>query len=221
MAFDLSAELNRVRVESIREIAGGVFVLEFKRFFEFEAGQIISIATAGNTEPRMYSIASGERDENIQVLFNIVNEGQLTPALSCLKTGDYILSSPGFGKFTGIGGEAWWIAQGTGIAPFASMFRSGQKENKLLIHGGRFADSFYYSNEFEPVLQDKYIKCCSQDRVPRAFHGRVTDYLNSLPSLPPEPLYYLCGSSEMVVETRDILIRKGVPFRQIVGQIYF
>lgn len=217
----MTGNLNCIRVESIREIAEGVYVLEFRRFFEFEAGQIISIALARNEEPRMYSIASGERDANIQVLFNVVSHGHLTPFLSCLKAGDNIWSSAGFGKFTGTDGEAWWIAQGTGIAPFASMFRSGQKKNKFLIHGGRFSDSFYYSDEFEPVLNDHYIRCCSRDDVPGVFHGRVTDFLNSLQSMQPEPLYYLCGSSEMVVETRDILINKGVPFKRIVGEIYF
>lgn len=58
-------------------------------------------------------------------------------------------------------------------------------------------------------------------KITGAFTGRVVDYLNSLPRLPAEPLYYLCGSSEMVVEARDILIKRGVPFRKIVGEIYF
>lgn len=216
-----SGNLRKVYVDSIREIAEGVYLMEFERFFEFEAGQIISIALAENEEPRMYSISSGEKDVNIQVLFNVVADGQLTPLLSGLKRGDSVWSSIGFGKFTGTEGAAWWIAQGTGIAPFASMFRSGQTGNKFLIHGGRYADSFYFSDEFEPVLGEQYIRCCSRGSFPGSFHGRVTDYLESLDSLPPEPLYYLCGSSEMVVEARDILIKKGVPFKRIVGEIYF
>jgi len=221
MSFNFTDKLNRVRVESLQEVAVGVFVLEFRRFFEFEAGQIISIALDINEEPRMYSIASGERDEHIQVLFNVVSEGKMTPSLSCLKTGDHIWVSSGFGKFTGTEGEAWWIAQGTGIAPFASMFRSGQQTNKVLVHGGRFPDSFYFSYEFEPVLKENYIRCCSREDLPGTFHGRVTDYINTFKQLSPAPVYYLCGSSEMVVETRDLLIKKGVPFTRIVGEIYF
>ncbi|MFA6127673.1 MAG: FAD-binding oxidoreductase [Bacteroidales bacterium] len=217
----LPANLKSVRVESIREIAPQVFIIEFKKFFDFEAGQIISLSLSEHLEPRMYSIASGERDNNIQVLFNVVNDGHLTPALSCLKPGDAIWSSPGFGKFTGTCGEAWWIAQGTGIAPFASMFRSGQSASKTLIHGGRHADSFYFSDEFGPVLNDHYVKCCTKEALPGGFRGRVTDYLEQLSALSPDPLYYLCGSSEMVVESRDILIKRGVPFRKIVGEIYF
>jgi ferredoxin/flavodoxin---NADP+ reductase len=221
MLKNLPQKFKRVKVESIREIAAGVYILEFQRFFEFEAGQTVSIALDGSEEPRMYSIASGEHDVHIQVLFNVVSDGHLTPGLSRIKAGDYFWSSSGFGKFTGTDGEAWWIAQGTGIAPFASMFCSGQIKGKTLIHGGRFSDSFYYSNQFEPILNENYIRCCSRDSIPGVFQGRVTDYLNSLLLLPPEPLYYLCGSSEMVVETRDILIKKGVPFRQIIAEIYF
>ena len=221
MSSNLNGDLRRVRIEWVRQIAENAYVLEYQRFFDFEAGQIISIALSADESPRMYSIASGERDENIQVLFNVVNEGHLTPALSCLKAGDYLWTSAGFGKFTGTTGKAWWIAQGTGIAPFASMFRSGQREGKVLIHGGRYPDSFYYSDEFEPVLGENYIRCCSREIIPGTFHGRVTDYLNSIGPLSAEPLYYLCGSSEMVVETRDLLIKKGVPFTRIVGEIYF
>jgi ferredoxin--NADP+ reductase len=213
--------LRKVRVESIREIAPRVFVLEYGRFFDFEAGQIVSLSLRETDDPRMYSIASGERDERVQILFNIVDDGKLTPGLASLKVGDCFFSSKGFGKFTGTGSPAFWIAQGTGIAPFASMFRSGQDRNKILIHGGRFESSFYFAGEFEPRMGERYIRCCTRGEFPGSFNGRVTDYLKSKEDLPPDYLYYLCGSTEMVVDTRDILISKGIPYRQIVGEIYF
>ena len=33
--------------------------------------------------------------------------------------------------------------------------------------------------------------------------------------------YYLCGSAEMVVECREILLGKGIAFSNIVAEIYF
>jgi len=33
--------------------------------------------------------------------------------------------------------------------------------------------------------------------------------------------YYLCGSAEMVVQVRDILISKDIPFQNIVSETYF
>jgi len=213
--------LKEVAIHSLKEIAELVYLLEFERDFPFEAGQIIKLAWPGDEKIRLYSIASGEQQPLVQILFNVVGDGRLTPLLARLKPGDKILASGPLGKFKGTEGPAWWIAQGTGIAPFASMFRSGQTENKTLVHGGRTLNSFYYRDEFEPLLGSQYIRCCSREADETSFRGRVTDYLNSLESLPADPLYYLCGSSEMVVETRDILISKGVPFGKIVSEIYF
>ena len=39
--------------------------------------------------------------------------------------------------------------------------------------------------------------------------------------LPVDRKYYLCGSAEMVVGTRDILISKNVPYDAIIAEIYF
>ncbi len=213
--------LQEVEIVSVEEIAEKVYTLEFERFFDFEAGQIIRLAWQGESKPRLYSIASGEKQQNIQILFNVVGEGQLTPMMARLRPGDKILASNPMGKFSGTGGPAWWIAQGTGIAPFASMFRSGQTNNKTLVHGGRHHDSFYYQDEFIPILGDQYIRCSSTDSGDSFYDGRVTDYLKSIEQLPTGHIYYLCGSAEMVVETRDILIDKGVSYINIISEIYF
>jgi len=39
--------------------------------------------------------------------------------------------------------------------------------------------------------------------------------------LDPKLKYYLCGSAGMAVETRDILIGKGIPFGQIISDNIF
>lgn len=220
MKFD-NIPLVPVVVERLEEIAPEVYLLEFKRFFEFEPGQVIKLAWAKDMDPRLYSVASGAQDKNIQIVFNVVNDGTLTPKLAQIRPGDLLYASKAFGQFICGDSKAWWIAAGTGIAPFASMFRSGMQENKVLIHGGKFHDSFYFEEEFLPVLKENYIRCSSQEKVEGAYHGRLTHYLRELESLPTDAVYYLCGSSEMVVETRDILISKGIKFGQIVGEIYF
>jgi ferredoxin--NADP+ reductase len=224
--FDIMTKIDDIPlvpvvVESLKEIARQVYVLEFKRFFDFEAGQVIKLAWDKSWVPRLYSIASGENDTNIQLLFNLVDDGTLTPKLASIRPGHKLFASKAFGKFTCGDGPAVWIAAGTGIAPFASMFRSGMKDDKILIHGGKYHDSFYYSDEFAPVLKENYVRCSSQEEVEGAFYGRLTKYLREKDDLPERAVYYLCGSSEMVVETRDILISKGIKFGQIVSEIYF
>ena len=70
-------------------------------------------------------------------------------------------------------------------------------------------------------MGDNYIRCCSGENNESVYAGRVSSYLEEQTDLDPELKYYLCGSAEMVVETRDILIGKGVPFGQIISEIYF
>jgi ferredoxin--NADP+ reductase len=48
---------------------------------------------------------------------------------------------------------------------------------------------------------------------------RVTNYLETLDSLPKHNKYYLCERALMVVEVRDLLISKGVPYENIISGI--
>jgi ferredoxin--NADP+ reductase len=75
-----------------------------------------------------------------------------------------------------------------------------------------------FFDEFNAILGANYIRCCTGEDTGGLFHGRVTRDLAEHP-LPGSGLkYYLCGRA---VEARDILIEKGVPFAQIISEIYF
>lgn len=204
------------------QIAEGTYVLSFRRDFHFRAGQVVAIDLAEQGEPRLYSIASGENDTHIDILFEEKPDGKLTPRLSSLKAGDTIYVSAPFGHFHCPSHEtAWWIAAGTGVAPFVSMIRSGMGTGKRLIHGGKSDKHFYFAETIHPTLQADYIRCASRQADTQYYPGRLTTWLNEQTALPTEIKYYLCGSAEMVVEVRDILIGKGVPFRHIISETYF
>ncbi|HNY09519.1 MAG TPA: hypothetical protein PKO42_06475, partial [Tenuifilaceae bacterium] len=66
-----------------------------------------------------------------------------------------------------------------------------------------------------------YIQCCSRCMPGSHYVGRVTSYLLQWDELDPNRNYYLCGSTEMVVETRSLLISRGVPPDRINAEIYF
>lgn len=213
--------LSRTKLKSIQEIAPEVFILSMKRTEPFRAGQMIAIALHQNEAPRLYSIASGPDAEDYRILFNIQSDGFLTPRLSELNIGDTLFISKPFGSFYGTDQADWWIAAGTGIAPFISMMENGLANNKTLIHGGRALHSFYYSAEFKLALGDNYIQCSSILEQEGIYHGRLTQYLKNLESLPLDINYYICGSSELVVDVRDILIERGISYQQIIAEIYF
>ena len=204
-----------------QEIAPGVFILRFERSHDFLAGQVVGITTDKSIPARLYSVCSGAEDIYLEVLFNVKEDGILTPLLAQLNVGDLVSVSKPFGAFLGDDKPAWWIASGTGVAPYRAMLRSGLGSNKMLIHGGRTADSFYFSEELSASLGDKYIRCCSQEENEAFYNGRLTNWLREQNEIPKNQNYYLCGSAEMVVEVRDILISKGVAIDQLMSEIYF
>lgn len=213
--------LHDVTIQSVKKLADDVLILSFKRELEFDAGQVLAITVSEKIEPRLYSIASGENDPEVEILYKITPDGLLTPKLAQLKPGNKIQVSEPFGVFTDYSQPASWIATGTGIAPFRSMLRSGKADSQThVIYGGRDADSFYFSNEFS-VLGERFIPCSSTYTIPGFYPGRLTKYLNEKKQFRPNEKFLLCGSAEMVVSVRDILINKGINFEQIVAEIYF
>jgi len=207
-------------VTNNQEIAPGVHVISFARTFEFKPGQVVKIGIDTDQPPRIYSICSGNQEDEVQILFNIKEDGFLTPKMATMIPGDTILVSEPYGSFLGTHEPAWWIATGTGIAPFYSMFRSGMEKNKRLIHGVSYLNQFYFEDDLEWALGDNYIRCCSRESSCDVIPGRVSEYLLSLKNL-PDVKYYLCGKALMVVEVRDLLIERGVPYENILAEIYF
>jgi len=202
------------------EISPGVYVISFARDFDFIPGQVVKLGLDNDITPRIYSICSGNHEEEVRILFNVKEGGELTPKLASLISGEKILVSKPYGSFTDNDKPAWWIATGAGIAPFYSMFQSGLSENKKLIHGVRFLSQFYFEDELEWALGNSYVRCCSQESSCNTFPGRVTGYLAGHEKL-PHINYFICGSAIMVVEVRDFLIERGVPFANIFAEIYF
>jgi len=214
-------QVTPVSLTFTEELSRDIYLIGFKRNFQFKAGQVIGIAMEPYGSRRLYSICSGEQEEEVHILYKVVEEGYLTPQLSDLEAGDVIwITEPG-GEFTGDREPAVWIATGTGIAPFYSMFRSGLAEQKTLILGNRYLEQFHFFEEFATQLGENYIRCCTAETDERVYPGRVTQFLEEQAELDPKLKYYLCGSAEMVVETRDILISKGIPFDRIISEIYF
>jgi len=213
--------LQEVVITQNQEISPEVHLISWKRTQDFVPGQVVKIALDPAVPPRIYSVCSGNDDPEISVLFNIKEDGVLTPPLSAVIPGMKIWATKPYGSFKDGKKPAWWIATGTGIAPFYSMFRSGNSENKTLIHGVRHLNQFYFEDELEWAMGERYVRCCSQEQSCNVFPGRVTQYLSEINDLPTDINYYLCGKAIMVVEVRDLLISRGVPYENILAEIYF
>jgi ferredoxin--NADP+ reductase len=213
-------QLFPTKITQIDDLGNGAYVFYFKRFFNFTTGQVVAISIQKQDPPRLYSIASGEKENELAILFKVKPDGFLTPRLAQKKAGDSIFVSHAFGAFYGTADPDYWIAAGTGIAPFRSMLKSGLAENKTLIFGGRTEESFYFHQEFKDQDGLHYIPCSSVMTKDGFYAGRLTEYLKTT-EMKTDRNYFVCGSSEMVVQVRDILIGKGVEYDQIIAEIYF
>ncbi len=88
------------RVISNTPIAPGAYILKFKKNSTFIAGQALALGISKDIEPRYYSIAAGENDDEISILYTEKPDGKFTRILSLLKPGDNLMVSKPFGKFT-------------------------------------------------------------------------------------------------------------------------
>ena len=110
-----------------------------------------------------------------------------------------------------------------------------QNPKNLLVEIICDADLFHLSSEgfFEQTLLlkkekelreelgSRYHRCCSAEEDKGIYSGRVTGFLAEQADLPADLPYYICGQADMAVDTRDLLIARGVPFSHIVTEIYF
>jgi ferredoxin--NADP+ reductase len=196
------------------------WLLCWPRSFSFLAGQVVILTLKPGGAERIYSLATGVREPEAGVLFNLVEDGELTPALANLRPGDLLWVSEPFGSFPGLEGPAVWIANGTGVAPFVSMVRSGLGQQKVLIHGARKLAGFLGRQELENLPGLTYYRCCTGEAHELVFSGRLTEFLEQR-SWAPSQRYLLCGSAPMIVEVRELLFRKGIPFSHILAEVFF
>jgi len=213
-------QLFPVSITKKDELGAGAYILYFKKFFNFSSGQVIAISMEKDEPPRLYSICSSPNENEIAILFKVNPTGFLTPRLAKLSIGDEMMVSRAFGSFYGTNEADYWIAAGTGIAPFVSMKKAGLYKDKTLIHGGRDKTSFYFASLFSNTKNMKYIPCSSVMEKSGFYAGRLTEYLKN-EAIDTSKDFFVCGSSEMVVQVRDILINRGVAYEKIIAEIYF
>lgn len=216
----MSQPLRPVVVSRLEPAGPDAWTLYFPRFAAFRPGQVVALSILAQGPQRLYSLATGSDEDEMGVLFNRAPDGWLTPQLAAVKPGHQIYCSDPFGSFIGQPGPAVWVANGTGVAPFLSMVRSGLVDEKQLVQGARTRSLFYGQDRLEAALGDRYVRCCSAEPGPGLVFGRLTAHLEGQ-SWPGDRPFYLCGSAAMIVEARDILIRRGVPFRHILSEVYF
>lgn len=222
MKSDLQIDTHYYKVLAIKPLTENTFILSLpKSRFKFVAGQHISLSIMGDYQSREYSIYSAEEQDTLEVLVKEVEGGYFSPKLKHLKVGDMVEVHGPFGKF-GLDEKRIdshkhiFIASGTGIAPFHSMVKSKPELNFEIIHGVRFANEAYEREEYN---KGKYTLCASRDEK-GDFIGRLTEYLKKA-NFDKNSCFYLCGNSDMIFDSMEILKEKGFDRENVTVEVYF
>lgn len=207
----------------------------------FRSGEFVMIGLMGdNGKPllRAYSIASPSWDEELEFYSINVPDGPLTSKLQHIQPGDEIILRP---KPVGTlvldallpGKRLWFLATGTGIAPFASLMRDPETYDRydqvIMMHTCRDQAELEYGRELVEGLRDdpligefvgdKLLYYPTTTREPSARMGRITDNLASgkvfddlgLPPLDPAvDRAMVCGSLEFNIDVKAILEAAGL-----------
>ena len=223
------------RVVAKRQWNHRLYSLQFDAPVEaFKAGQFTQVALDVGEERvgRPYSLVNPPQERPLEIYFNAIPEGPLTPKLSDLEPGDDIwVTAKAGGIFTmdamPAARDLWLIATGTALGVYLSILRTPDPwerfERIFLVHGVRSADELAYADTIGS-LRDTYgerfrfLPSLSREEREGVLHGRIQPILNSGAleaqagaAIEAEHSHLmLCGQADMIKDVRAFLEARGM-----------
>ena len=194
---------------SRRWLSQRAFELELRRppDFIFKPGQTIQLVL--NDQKRYYSLVSAPNDPTLLLCINFIEKGYVSSFLASADIGvEFGFSGPhGYFTLSPSPRPPVFIATDTGIAPFASIARSGIRDFTLL-HGARRTAELYYQDFLRETARE-YLQVVWD--APEAdlhagslFHGKMVDML--VRHLRPGSYdFYLCGWQKMIKDVTHLI----------------
>lgn len=207
--------------------------------FRFRSGEftMMGLEIQGRPLLRAYSLVNAPYEDHLEFFSIKVADGPLTSRLKDIGPGDEILvgrKATGTLVLDHLepGRRLILLGTGTGLAPFLSIIKDPAVyeafEHVVLVHGTRHVAELAYAdliatelpgNELiGDMVRNQLIYYPTVTREPYRNRGRITDLLVSgrlFEDIGQQPLdpagdrIMLCGSPNMVSDTRDILVSKG------------
>ena len=192
----------------------------------FNPGQV-AILRVANEAPAYFAFASAPEDRELEIL--VKRTVGASVALFDLNEGEQVellgVAGPGFDLEAQAGHDLVFVAMGTGVAPLRSALRHvldcKEKFGQLVVlYGVRTPDDFCYRDEIEEWEQVGVEMRQVISRPDGHDWSGPTGYVQSLldhvlPDL-ASPVALVCGSREMIAQTRDRLQQMGFAAEDIL-----
>jgi len=200
----------------------------------YEAGQFVRIGVRDGDEviARPYSLVNTPAENHLEVYFNIVEDGPLSPRLFALQAGDEVLVSDRPSGFLTVSEvpeapHLWLIATGTGIGPFLAILKSDavwQKfEKAVLCYSVSYAEELAYRDLiaeleqthgdqfcFVPIVTREKFAAGLGHRVTTVMHDGSLEQFAGLTINAGNSQVMMCGSSEMITDVSAALVARGM-----------
>ena len=189
------------------------------RAFQFTPGQV-GLLRVKAEEPAYFAFASAPDDPDLEVL--VKQKAGCSTALYDMKPGDEIellgIAGHGFRLDEMKGRDLVLVAMGTGVAPLRSALRHVLRRKDefgqlVVLYGARTPDDFCYRDETEDwensgvELRQVISRPDGHDwSGPTGYVQSLLDHV--LPNL-SSPVALICGSREMIGQTRERLGKMG------------
>ena len=185
----------------------------------FIPGQV-AMLRVGREEPAYFAFASAPSDRDLEILVKRTIGASL--ALFDMKEGERVdlikVAGRGFDLDRQKGRDVVFVAMGTGVAPLRSALRHVLNRRKefgqlIVLYGARTPDDFCYRDETQSwedagvELRQVISRPDGHDwSGPTGYVQTLLDHV--LPNL-NSPVALVCGSREMIAQTRDRLQQMG------------
>ena len=196
------------------------------RRVEFMPGQVALLRVAGN-DPAYFAFAGAPEDRDLEVL--VKQKAGASQVIYDMHAGDTIdlvgIAGHGFRLDQQQHRDLVFVAMGTGVAPLRSPLRHVlQRKNDfgqlVVLYGARTPDDFCYRDETD-AWEDAGVELRQVISRPDGHDwsgptGYVQSLLdNVLPDL-KSPVALICGSKEMIDQTRERLGKMGFKPEEIL-----
>lgn len=193
---------------------------------EFTPGQVAILRVDGE-EPAYFAFAGAPEDRDLEVL--VKQKAGASRLIYDMSVGDTLelldVCGQGFKLDDIKGRDLVFVAMGTGVAPLRSALRHVLKRKVdfgqlVVLYGARTPDDFCYRDETEKweiagvELRQVISRPDGHDwSGPTGYVQSLLD--NVLPNL-SSPVALICGSREMIVQTRERLGKMGFKQEEIL-----